>query len=232
MTPTPPPAEQNPLAPATLNTLLRSTLDALPHRPQASVEEIADRRHAAMQAIAALGPRDSVQTGIAGRTIAAHYAMMEAFRCAAQPDLPPALKLRFQGRAIGLARMMAVALREPAQRQDRPPLRVAQPPAVPQPRPQPAAAPRTAPAPLPAAETPPAQAGHPARAILPPPPSDGEQRPHTPDPVPPAPRSARCGRDRAGRAAAPRPPRTGAPRRKARYTVSRSPRAPTLGWWR
>ena len=158
MTSTPTPTDNCPLGLATLNTLLRSTLDALPHHPQATADEIAQQREAAMLVVAALGPRDPVEAVIAGRYVAAHHAMMEAFRCAAQPDLPPALVLRFQGKAIGLARMTTVALRELERRQEGPPMRVVPLPPVPESRPQPAPAAQTAPAPQPAAGARPAQA--------------------------------------------------------------------------
>ncbi len=127
-----------PLDLATLNTLLRSTLDALPHHKLATPEEIAQTRDAAILLVAALAPRDPTEAALAGRYVAAHHAMMEAFRCAAQPDLSAALVLRFQGKAVALSRVVTLTLRELEQRQQRPARPKAAAPALPDPRPQPA----------------------------------------------------------------------------------------------
>ncbi len=144
-----PAAPSSPLDLATLNTLLRNTLDALPQHKQLTPQDLAESRQAALHLVAALAPRDPAEAALAGRCVAAHHALMEAFRCAAVPDLPATLMLRFQGRAIALSRVMTATLRELEQRQQRPARRLA--PALPQPAAQPAAAPpapRTAAAPL------------------------------------------------------------------------------------
>ena len=162
MTPTPTAAQQNPLDLATLNTMLRAALDTVPHHPQASADEIATQREAVMLAIAALRPRDPLEAMLAGRYVATHHAVMEAFRCAALPDFPPVLVLRFQAKAIALSHLMDVTLRELTGRQQNAPVCPAELPApMPAPRPQTlpgpqtASGPQTAPGPQPAPSAPP-----------------------------------------------------------------------------
>ena len=69
------------LGPATLAVLLRSTLDALPHPPGLSAEEIAAERAGAVDAIARLRPRDPMEAFSAARIVALQYHLMEDLRC-------------------------------------------------------------------------------------------------------------------------------------------------------
>jgi hypothetical protein len=137
-----PPLTQTPalaLDPDTLAALLRTTVDALPLHPSASAEEATTQRHAAFIAITTLRPRDPMEAFLAARIVAVHYHVMENLRCATQPDLPAALQLRFQGRAIALSKLMDATLFELRDRQTatlRPP--AALPASLPAPRAQPA----------------------------------------------------------------------------------------------
>jgi len=146
----------------TLESMIRTTVDALPHGPHAPVEAKTNRCEAAMIAMRALQPGDPMQAMLAARIVASHYAAMNDFRCAAQGDLPPALQLRYHGMAIRLSKLAEAASRELAARQSRPALQ----PAAPAPAPHAQAASAAAaqpsqPAPQPPAaraETPPAAA--------------------------------------------------------------------------
>jgi hypothetical protein len=120
MTPSPTPVQPLTLDPATFQTLISTTIDALPHHPKASPEEIAAQQHAAFLVIASLRPRDPLEAMLAARVTAAHAHVMDNLRNAAQPDLPPNLQLHFQGRAIGLSRLMDVTLHEFWNRQTAP----------------------------------------------------------------------------------------------------------------
>jgi hypothetical protein len=133
-----------PLDPATLTTLLRTTVDTLPHHPNASEAEKAAERAAASAVITALRPRDPVEAMLVARLVAAHYAAMDALRCASRSDLPPVLHLRYQDKALALTRMTTTLLHELTRRQAGPALQpVALPASVPAPRAQ--QAPATAP---------------------------------------------------------------------------------------
>lgn len=142
MTVQPTPTQPLPLDPATLAAMLRSTLDTLPHHPDATAEEIANRQQAAQIAIDTLRPRDPVEAILAARCVAIHAAVMENFRCAAQRGLPHELKLHYTGKAIVLSRLADAALGELAKRQARPALQpvASVPLPAPRPRPSPAAA--------------------------------------------------------------------------------------------
>ena len=108
------------LDPAILSSMANAALDALPHLPRATAEEIGLRRRAALQTIAALRPRDPVEAMLAARCVAAHYATMDALRVAAQPNQPVDATLRLRGKAIGLARMMDQTRRDLLQLQSSP----------------------------------------------------------------------------------------------------------------
>jgi hypothetical protein len=154
--PAPAPAHAPALDPALDPATLSALLDTLPHPPGASAEEIAARRASALETVATLNPRDLLETALAARIVAAHYAVMESFRCAAQPDLPADLKLRHQTKAATLSRLMDSTLAALLKRQAGPALRPAA---------QPQAASPPPPAPTKAAQAPAAAA--PARAQAP-----------------------------------------------------------------
>ena len=175
-------AEPLPLDPATFNTMLRSTIDALPHTPHATAEARAEQRDAAFLAIAALHPRDPLEAMLAARIVVLHYHAMYNLACSIQPNVPPDLQLRCQGRGESLGRqsdkMRADYLRHQQTNPARRPAGLLASAAVapePQPQPQPApqaaaadptAAPPTArAAPNPAPATRPATAAPPARPL-------------------------------------------------------------------
>ncbi len=97
-------AEPLPLDPATFNTMLRSTIEALPHHPHATAEARAERCDAAFLAIAALHPRDPLEAMLAARIVALHYHAMYNLACCLQPNTPGDLQLRCQGRGESLGR--------------------------------------------------------------------------------------------------------------------------------
>ena len=117
----PAPAHTQPpqLAASTVAAMLRTTVDALPYRPEASAAEQASQREAACLAVAALRPRDATEAMLATRWVAAHHLVMDGCRTAMQPGLPLDLQLRVVGRVLGLCRLQEGAMRELHWRQDR-----------------------------------------------------------------------------------------------------------------
>ena len=96
--------EPLPLDPATFNTMLRTTVEALPYPPGATAEQRAEKRDAAILAIAALHPRDPLEAMLAARIVALHYHAMHDLACSIQPDVPGELQLCCEGRAMQLGR--------------------------------------------------------------------------------------------------------------------------------
>ena len=110
-----------PLDAATLSTMLRSTFEALPISPDASPEDIAAQRQAALIALIALRPRDPIEAMLAARIVCAQSASMECFRRAGQPDIDDNAILRLTARAIALGNFASRAQRELRQLQAAPP---------------------------------------------------------------------------------------------------------------
>ena len=139
----PPPTEPTSpsLDPTLLAVIVRTTLDTVPHHPDAPAEEQDANRDAAFTINASLRPRDPLEAMLAARVAAAHFQIMDDLRCAAQPDLPPTLKIRFRASAAALSRMQRDAQRELMRRQAHPALQpVSLPAAIPAPRPRPTSA--------------------------------------------------------------------------------------------
>ena len=89
--------------------------------------------------IAMLRPRDVLEAMLAARFVAVQFHIMDALRCAAEPDMPPNLQLRYRASAAALTRMQAAERRELTRLQAFPALQpAALPVAVPAPRPRPA----------------------------------------------------------------------------------------------
>lgn len=172
MTAQPTPTQPIPLDPATLATIVRVTLDALPHHPHATADEQATRREAALLAVTSQHPRDPLEAMLAARSVAAWYATMDSFREAVQPDLPLVLKLRVRGKAVALSRLTTTTHQELQKRQ-------AGPPAHPVPVPAQLQAPRPQPAPPPSLPSPHPRAPHP-RAPLPAPRNASKNLPRPP----------------------------------------------------
>jgi len=97
-------AEPLPLDPATLNTMLRSTIEALPQHPHATAEARAERCDAAFFAISALRPRDPLEAMQAARIVTLHYHAMYNLACCLQPNTPSDVQLRCQARGESLGR--------------------------------------------------------------------------------------------------------------------------------
>ena len=94
-----------------LGKMLLATLDAA--MPPGGTPE--DRQKAAYAALAAHEPQDSVEQILAAQAVAAHFAAMECFRQAMQPDADPKTADRARGRAATMARTMRDAMRSMAQ---------------------------------------------------------------------------------------------------------------------
>lgn len=123
------------LDPALLEHLLDTIVEAIPAGDNDTDQTRATRRTAARLALLALKPTDAFQAMLAAQAVTFHYAIMDAFRRAAQPDLPPAMAARQRSNAATLSRTMQATLRTLRQHQA--------PPAEAQPsRPRPSAPPR------------------------------------------------------------------------------------------
>jgi hypothetical protein len=105
------------LDPVTHAAMLCTTMDALPFHPRATAEQKAAMCEAARIAIGRLRPRDPLEAMLAARIVAFHAHIMDDLQKAAQADLPPTLQLRFEGRAMALARMMDATVFELRDRQ-------------------------------------------------------------------------------------------------------------------
>ena len=106
------------LDPATSSNLLQTIIDTTPYIPNSSEAEKAAQRDSAFALVAALDPRDPVQAMIVAQLMATHHAAIHAYRCAALPGVPPALHLRYQGRATVLSRLAGTRMRELRRLQD------------------------------------------------------------------------------------------------------------------
>jgi hypothetical protein len=100
------------LDPATRNTLMQAVADCLPRVPNASAAERTALRAAAFALVGQLCPTDPVEAMLTAEIVAAHYAGIHAFRCAARPDLPYDLQLRFQASGRSLGRLTSAKRRE------------------------------------------------------------------------------------------------------------------------
>jgi hypothetical protein len=147
MTPVQTSAEPLSLDPATFNTMLRSTIEALPQHPHASAEARAERCDAAFFAISALRPRDPLEAMQAARIVALHYHAMYNLACCLQPNTPSDVQLRCQARGESLGRQSDKMQAEYLHNQKTNPAGLPASAAVtpePQPQPQPQTAPQAA----------------------------------------------------------------------------------------
>ena len=94
-----------------LDHLLDTIVAAIPAGPDDTDQTRAARRHIARLALLALQPRDAFQAMLAAQAVAAHYAVMDNLRRAAQPDLAPAMAARLRANAASVARMMQATVR-------------------------------------------------------------------------------------------------------------------------
>jgi hypothetical protein len=126
------------LDPVTVAVMIRTTMDTLPHHPDAGAEERNELRHAAYVMFSTLRPRDVMEAMLAARITAAQFHILDDLRCAAQDDLPASLKLRYRRSATALTRMQKADQCELTQRQAFPAMQsVALPASIPAARPQP-----------------------------------------------------------------------------------------------
>ncbi len=99
------------LDPAFLDHLLDTILESITTRPDDTDQTHATRRHAARLALLALKPADPFAAMLAAQAIAAHYAVMDNLRRAAQPDVADHTVTRMRGNAATLTRTMHATLR-------------------------------------------------------------------------------------------------------------------------
>ncbi|HEX5328494.1 MAG TPA: hypothetical protein VFW75_17700 [Acetobacteraceae bacterium] len=109
--PQPVPPATPALDPAFLELLLDSLAETLPRAEPDTEQARAARRQAARLALEAMHPAEPLAAMLAAQAIAAHHAIMDGFRRAMQPELPPAVAARLRANATSLARMMQVTLR-------------------------------------------------------------------------------------------------------------------------
>jgi hypothetical protein len=142
-------AEPLPLDHATFDTMISSTVEALPYPPHATTEQRAQRREAAYLAIAALLPRDPLEAMLAARIVALHFHAMHNLAGSIQPNISGEMQLRRQTRAQALGRQSDMMRTDYLRRQQTEPARrpaglpaSAAPELEPQPQPQPQPAPQ------------------------------------------------------------------------------------------
>jgi len=116
-----------------------AAIGALPPRPDASEADKAAQHADAIAFLTALRPTDLLETTLAIRIVALHYAAMACFHRAAQDSLPVNLHQRVVGKAVALCRLMDTTMRELSRRQGSLPAQpAARSPSAPAPRTQPA----------------------------------------------------------------------------------------------
>jgi hypothetical protein len=126
-----PTTTQDALPPDLLDHLLNTIIAAIPAAPDDTDHTRAAHRETARLALLALQPQNAFQAMLAAQAIAAHHAVMDNLRRAAQPDLAPSMAARLRANAASVARVMQATIRS---------LQKQQPPAD---APRPAAQPRT-----------------------------------------------------------------------------------------
>ncbi len=128
---TPTITSQHPLPAHLLEHLLDTIIAAIPATPEDTDQLRAARRDIARLALLALQPQDAFQAMLAAQAVAAHHAVMDNLKRAAQPDLAPAMAARLRANAASVARMMQATIRS-LQKQQTPadaPRPATQPPA-------------------------------------------------------------------------------------------------------
>ncbi len=119
-TPTNPNSTPTTLDPALIDNLLDTILESIPHTLNDKPETRAAHRNTARLALLALKPTDPFAALLAAQTIAAHYAVMDNLRRAAQPDVSDHTATRLRGNAGTLNRAMHATLKALHQHQNPP----------------------------------------------------------------------------------------------------------------
>jgi hypothetical protein len=129
---------------ATIHTMLRETLSAIPLDPNMNDEDKAMLKESVVLSLTTLAPRDPAEAMLAQRIVVAHHSAMECLRRAAEPGVSNVEMLRLQARHVSLSNLSARLQRELRQLQAARPVARQAPkaepaqPAVQQPQPEPA----------------------------------------------------------------------------------------------
>ena len=97
---------------ATIHTMLRETLSALPLDPNMNDEDRAMLKESVALTLATLGPRDAAEAMLAQRIVVAHHSAMECLRRAAQPDVSNAEMLKLHAKHVTQSNLSARLQRE------------------------------------------------------------------------------------------------------------------------
>ena len=117
------------MGPAFSEEIARSLVRAIWHENREQPHETDVRTAAGLTMLEAFRPSDQLQTMLAAQGVAAHCAIMDNFRCAADSDTPPLLAIKLRANAASMNRMFCTNLRELTHLQSRPlPPRPGQPP--------------------------------------------------------------------------------------------------------
>ena len=118
------------LGPAFSEEIARSVVRAIWHENREQPHETDVRTASGLTMLEAFHPRDQLECMLAAQGVAAHCAIMDNFRCAADPATPPLLAIKFRANSVSMSRMFCLNLRELAHLQSRPlPPRPGRPPA-------------------------------------------------------------------------------------------------------
>jgi hypothetical protein len=108
------------MGPSFSEEIARSLVGAIWHENREEPHETNIRTAAGLTMLEAFRPRDQLETMLAAQGVAAHCAMMDSFRCAADSNTPPQLAIKFRTNAVSMNRMFCLNLRELAHLQSRP----------------------------------------------------------------------------------------------------------------
>jgi hypothetical protein len=97
---------------ATIHTMLRETLSAIPRDPNMNDEDRALLKEAVALTLATLAPRDPAEAMLAQRIVVAHHCAMECLRRAAEPGVSNAEMLRLHARHVAESNLSARLHRE------------------------------------------------------------------------------------------------------------------------
>jgi hypothetical protein len=116
---------------ATIHTMLRETLAAIPLDPNMTDEDKAMLKEHVALTLATLAPRDPAEAMLAQRIVVAHHSAMECLRRAAQPDVSNGEMLKLHAKHVAESNLSARLQRELRQLQAARPVASAVPKAEP-----------------------------------------------------------------------------------------------------